>query len=195
MTGSDVEDRSAPGPPAPPARQDPLRFTLLGPVRAWQGHTAVDVGTPQQQAVLAILLLRARRPVDLDELVDGVWGGDPPRTAVGTVRTYASRLRAGLGDAVLRTVGRGYLLAVPDDALDVSVFEADVRDAHASRAAGDLDHAGRLLRSALSLCEGRPLFGVPGPYAEAVRDRLAERSCRSCTTGSTWTSHWAGTSS
>lgn len=170
MTGSESQ-----GPPAPLARQGPLRFALLGPVRAWHGHTDIDVGTPQQQAVLAILLSRARRPVDLDELVDGVWGGYPPRTAVGTVRTYASRLRANLGEAVLRTVGRGYLLSVPDDALDVSVFERDVHDAHVSRDAGDLDHAALLLRAALSLCEGRPLFGVPGPHAEAVRERLVER--------------------
>ncbi len=154
---------------------DALRFALLGPVRAWHGHVALDVGTPQQQAVLAMLVLRARHPVDLDELVDGVWGEDPPRTAVGTVRTYASRLRAGLGDVALRTVGRGYLLAVSDEAVDVSVFERDVRDAHTSRSAGDLDRAVRQLRSALSLCEGRPLFGVPGPYADAVRDRLVER--------------------
>ncbi|HVV22457.1 MAG TPA: BTAD domain-containing putative transcriptional regulator, partial [Pseudonocardiaceae bacterium] len=160
---------------APPAHHGPLRFALLGQVRVWRDSAAVDVGTPQQQAVLAMLVLRAGHPVDLDELVDGVWGGDPPRTAVGTVRTYASRLRAGLGDTVLRTVGRGYLLDVPAGAIDVSVFERDVHAARMSKAAGHLTKAAELLRSALALCNGRPLFGVPGPYADAMRDRLAER--------------------
>jgi DNA-binding SARP family transcriptional activator/tetratricopeptide (TPR) repeat protein len=162
-----------------------LRFALLGPVRAWRGQHAVDVGTPQQQAVLAMLLVREGRPVDLDELVDGVWGDDPPKAAVGTVRTYASRLRAGLDAAtergavsvlpVLRTVGRGYALQVPEGTLDVAVFEQEVHAARTARATGELERAADLLRSALARCEGRPLSGVPGPHAGAVRDRLVER--------------------
>lgn len=156
---------------------DTLRFSLLGPVRAWRGSAEVDVGTPQQQAVLAMLLLRDGRPVDIDELVDGVWGEDPPKTAVGTVRTYASRLRAGLdgADATLRTVGRGYTLAVPHGAVDVAAFEQDVTTADGARAAGQVVEAAELLRTALARYEGRPLYGVPGPYADAVRDRLVER--------------------
>lgn len=157
---------------------DALRFALLGPVRAWRGNTPVDVGTPQQQAVLTMLLLRDGRPVDLAELVDGVWGQQSPRAAVGTVRTYASRLRSGLdgpGSPVLVTVGRGYALKVPDESLDVSVFERHVYAARLARAGGDLGRAAELLRAALALCEGRPLSGVPGPYADAVRDRLVER--------------------
>lgn len=156
---------------------DTLRFSLLGPVRAWRGSAEVDVGTPQQQAVLAMLLLRDGRAVDIDELVDGVWGGEPPKAAVGTVRTYASRLRAGLDgvDTVLRTVGRGYALLVPEGALDVDAFERDVITAAGARRAGDPVRAAELLGAALARYEGRPLSGVPGPYADAVRDRLVER--------------------
>lgn len=159
------------------AQPDTLRFSLLGPVRAWRGSAEVDVGTPQQQAVLAMLLLRDGRPVDVTELVDGVWGDEPPRTAVGTVRTYASRLRAGLDGlgTVLRTVGRGYALLVPDGVLDVAAFEQDVHTAGSARAAQEPERAAELLRSALARCAGRPLSGVPGPYAAAVRDRLVER--------------------
>ena len=70
-----------------------LRFTLLGPVRARRGEAELDLGTPQQRAVLAVLLLAEGRQVPMDTLIDGLWATDPPRTAAGTVRTYVSRLR------------------------------------------------------------------------------------------------------
>jgi DNA-binding SARP family transcriptional activator/tetratricopeptide (TPR) repeat protein len=157
-----------------------FRFALLGPLRAWRGEHTVDVGTPQQQAVLAMLLARGGRPVDLDELVAGVWGDAPPKAAVGAVRTYAYRLRAGLDGAestrsVLRTVGRGYALQVPENTLDVAVFEQEVHSARTARATGELERASDLLGSALARCDGRPLSGVPGPHAGAVRNRLVER--------------------
>lgn len=161
------------------AQPDALRFALLGPVRAWHGATVLDVGTPQQQAVLAMLLLRAGRPVDLDELVDGVWGERPPRAAVGTVRTYASRLRTRLSassdEPALVSVGRGYALTVPPDAVDVHRFEVLASHAAGARSSGDPARAASLLHDALGLFEGRPLSGVPGPHADAVRDRLVER--------------------
>ena len=33
-----------------------FRFSLLGPVRAWQADTEVSLGAAQQRAVLAVLL-------------------------------------------------------------------------------------------------------------------------------------------
>nr|WP_050502600.1 BTAD domain-containing putative transcriptional regulator [Streptomyces monomycini] len=52
---------SPPSPDAPPAHQDSVRFTVLGPVRAWRGTTPLAAGSPQQRALLAILLLRGGR--------------------------------------------------------------------------------------------------------------------------------------
>jgi DNA-binding SARP family transcriptional activator len=34
-------------------------FGVLGPVRAWQDGSEIDLGSPQQRAVLAVLLLCA----------------------------------------------------------------------------------------------------------------------------------------
>jgi DNA-binding SARP family transcriptional activator/Tfp pilus assembly protein PilF len=70
-----------------------LWFTLLGPVRAWRGPTEVDLGPPQQRATLAALLLREGAQASVDELIDAVWGDDPPRSAEKTIRTYVYRLR------------------------------------------------------------------------------------------------------
>jgi DNA-binding SARP family transcriptional activator len=81
-----------------------LRFEILGPVRAWHHDTELDLGSPQQHAVLAILLLSAGRQVSMEILIDAIWGQAPPRAALGTVRTYVSRLRRCLDEV---TGGRG----------------------------------------------------------------------------------------
>ncbi|MFI6925768.1 winged helix-turn-helix domain-containing protein [Nonomuraea spiralis] len=79
-----------------------LRFSLLGPVRAWRGDQELDLGSPQQRLVLAMLRLAGGRAVGNDQLVDAVWGREQPRTALSTLRTYVSRLRRALGDGVSR---------------------------------------------------------------------------------------------
>ncbi|MEW2355906.1 BTAD domain-containing putative transcriptional regulator [Spirillospora sp. NPDC029432] len=159
----------------------PLTFAVLGPPRAWRGGAELPPGPPQQRAVLAALLLREGRPATAQELVDAVWGEDPPRRAVGALRTYAARLRRLLEPAadgayeVLVSVGDGYALRVPDGALDATAFERDIAAAERARAAGRPAEARDLLRAALARWRGEPLAGVPGPYAGAHRLRLLER--------------------
>ncbi|GIG56072.1 regulatory protein AfsR [Longispora fulva] len=150
---------------------DELRFELLGPVRAWRGAIELAVGGPQQRAVLAVLLLRRGRLATVEELVDAVWETDPPSRAVGVLRTYVSRLRTVLGPDTFRPTAGGYLLDVPAGRIDAELF-AD-RLATARRSA-DPATAAELAHRALALWQGEPLAGVPGPYAAAQRDRLAE---------------------
>src|SRR5262249_52651706 len=70
-----------------------LRFALLGRLRAWRGDRELELGSPQQQAFLAVLLLRQERAASVADVVEALWGGNPPPRAVGALRTYASRLR------------------------------------------------------------------------------------------------------
>ena len=44
------------------------RFTVLGPVGAWQGSTELRLGSPQQRAVLAALLVREGAQASISEL-------------------------------------------------------------------------------------------------------------------------------
>jgi DNA-binding SARP family transcriptional activator len=148
-------------------------FAVLGPVRAWHDGDEIDVGGPQQRAVLAIMLLRAGAYISTDELVDTLWPDDPPKSATGIVRTYVYRLRKALGsDKLLYSVG-GYALAMRGDEFDVARFKGLVDQAGWARSEGDIAAAVECLNEALSLWKGTPLAGVSGRFAE-TRGALLE---------------------
>jgi predicted ATPase/DNA-binding SARP family transcriptional activator len=155
-----------------------LRFAVLGPVRAWRGEAELDLGTPQQRTVLAVLLLAEGRQVSASALVDALWGSEPPKAAAGTLRTYISRLRQGMaaggGQAVIESAGAGYALPVPSDAVDLGLFLERSAQARTVRGNGETAKAAIFLRDALALWQGEPLAGLPGEYAEAQRGRLTE---------------------
>ncbi|GLY86484.1 AfsR/SARP family transcriptional regulator [Actinoallomurus iriomotensis] len=160
-----------------------LRFAVLGPVRAWRHDTELDLGTPQQRAVLAVLLLRRGRTATAEELVDALWGEEPPVRAMTALRTYASRLRAVLEPeraarqkaTLMVSEAGGYALRLPRAALDLSVFEDGLAAAEEARRAGDLDQAADALHSALEVWDGEPLCGIHGDWAEAQRVHLEEQ--------------------
>ncbi|MFF4088559.1 BTAD domain-containing putative transcriptional regulator [Streptomyces nigra] len=152
-----------------------LRFGVLGPVRAWRGEEPLPTGSPQQRALLAALLLREGRTATAAELIDALWGEEPPSQALAAVRTYASRLRKALGAEVLVSESGGYAIrGLGEGALDLARAQEIAADGEKARAAGDLCRARELLGRALALWDGEVLAGVPGPYAEAQRVRLEE---------------------
>ncbi|MEU1467409.1 BTAD domain-containing putative transcriptional regulator [Streptomyces sp. NPDC005761] len=151
-----------------------LRFSLLGPVRARRGDETLPSGSPQQRALLAALLLRGGRTATAAELIDAIWGEDPPSQALAAVRTYASRLRKTLGPLTLASDSGGYAMRIGPQALDLTVAQDLAADAEKARASGDRCRARTLLNEALGLWDGEALASVPGPYAEYQRSRLEE---------------------
>ncbi|MFI9806428.1 AfsR/SARP family transcriptional regulator [Streptomyces sp. NPDC052301] len=152
-----------------------LRFGVLGPVRAWRGEEQIGTGSPQQRALLAALLLREGRTATAAELIDALWGPEPPSQALAAVRTYASRLRKVLDPGVLVSESGGYAVrGLRDGALDLAVAQDLAAQAEKARAGGDLGRARAVLNQALDLWDGEVLAGVPGPYAETQRVRLEE---------------------
>ncbi|HYX59364.1 MAG TPA: BTAD domain-containing putative transcriptional regulator, partial [Streptosporangiaceae bacterium] len=159
-----------------------LRVGVLGPVMAWYGDQELPVGQPRQQAVLGILAMRANRVISRGELVDAVWGQDPPASAEGGIYTYVAGLRRviepnrslrGPG-RVLVSSGAGYVLHLVPGQPDAVAFEQDLGRARQLRKAGDAAGAVSALNSALSLWRGIAFAGVPGPFAETERVRLGE---------------------
>ncbi|MEU6497188.1 BTAD domain-containing putative transcriptional regulator [Streptomyces sp. NPDC049097] len=154
-----------------------LRFSLLGPMQGWRGGTELDLGSPQQQATLAVLLLKAGVQTSKAQLIDAIWGSSPPRAADGTIRTYLSRLRRVLrgGEPVgpIRTVAGGYMIPTTAVDLDTTRFADLVHRVHSRRPEDPADNA-VCLRDALALWRGTALAGLPGPFADAQRDRLSQ---------------------
>jgi predicted ATPase/DNA-binding SARP family transcriptional activator len=106
-----------------------VQFRVLGAVELVDPNGGVVVlGSPTQRRILAVLLTRLGETVAIDTLAEAVWGDDPPATAVATLRTYISRLRAVLGDTLV-TRGAGYALAAAPEDVDAGRFESLHRDA------------------------------------------------------------------
>ncbi|MFD8387181.1 BTAD domain-containing putative transcriptional regulator [Streptomyces sp. NPDC059679] len=168
----------APRPPAivlrGPGPSEQLRFSVLGPVRVWRDREQIGTGSPQQRALLAALLLRGGRTATAPELIDALWGEEPPHAAVAALRTYASRLRKALGPDVVVSTSGGYAIRVEAGALDVDVATELATEADRARHSGDTTRARDLLNEALALWDGEPLAGLPGPYADNQRFRLEE---------------------
>ncbi|WP_328686119.1 AfsR/SARP family transcriptional regulator [Streptomyces sp. NBC_00343] len=157
-----------------------LRFAVLGPVRAWRGSDEIDLGPPQQRAVLAVLLLAEGSQVLSSGLVAAVWGTRTPRSAPGVLRTYVHRLRKALeptgetAKSVLRSTGDGYQLRISPKELDLAAFRELIAQGDRARRAGDARGAAECLREGLTLWRGPALAGVPGEYARNQRQRLEE---------------------
>ncbi len=152
------------------------RFAVLGPVRVWRDEAELELGQPKQQAVLAALLVRAGAQVSLDELIDGVWGDEPPATAVGVIRSYVYRLRLVLGrdgPGGIRAAGGGYALD-PGPHFDLARFTRLVARGRLARKDGDPAAAAAYFAEGLGLWSGTALAGIPGPGAAAQRRRLDE---------------------
>ena len=117
-----------------------LDIRLLGPIGAERDGEPVSLGGPRQRAVLARLAIAGGEIVTVDRLVDDVWAGEPPATAVNTLQSYVSLLRRALGDPRhLRREGPGYVLTVSRQQIDATRFEDLVAAARSALAAAPQD--------------------------------------------------------
>ncbi|MFI5957431.1 BTAD domain-containing putative transcriptional regulator [Cryptosporangium sp. NPDC051539] len=153
-----------------------LRFVVLGPVQAEVDGCPVPIARAQRRAILAYLLLHRDQTVSADELIDALWGPEPPATARTQVFAAVSAVRRALRgagqDPVTSSVG-GYRLSVGDAELDLTTFLDRVGSARAlaDRSAPD---AAEAMREALGLWQGVPLSGITGAFVEVARSRLHE---------------------
>lgn len=158
-----------------------LDFGVLGPLRVVVAGKVTPIGPRKHRILLASLLLRANRPVHIEELIDRLWPTSPPRGARRTVQTYAMRLRRELGDAgrLIKTRPEAYAIELPQEQLDLGRFVALTARAARQRAAGDLAAARADLRHALAQWRGTPLGDVPSAVlARTDVPHLVELRCR-----------------
>ncbi|MBM7789854.1 BTAD domain-containing putative transcriptional regulator [Tenggerimyces flavus] len=150
-----------------------MRVGILGPLVVLDGDRPIPLGGAKERAVLATLALDAGRVVPIDRLVDVVWPGEPPRTAVKTVQNYVLRLRKRLAPLLaIETVTRGYLLRGGPDTTDVGVVARLRAEADSAARSGDTSRRLACLQEALALWRGRSLsefLALPALASEAAR--------------------------
>jgi DNA-binding SARP family transcriptional activator len=146
---------------------DETDFRLLGPVEAGIGGQRVPVEGGRQLAVLAALALSAGRVVTTERLTRAVWADAPPPTARAQIHGSVHRLRRCLPGRIC-TREQGYLLAVPGDQVDATMFRGLVGQARSAARDSRPAEAAALYRSALGLWRGDALAGVTGLREEAA---------------------------
>src|SRR5688572_12816735 len=109
-----------------------MDFRLLGPLEVWAGGQVVALGSPKHRILLAALLLSYGRSVGTAELVDVIWGDDPPDNPRRAIQLYVTRLRGLLGGAAaapIVTSTNGYRLDVTPDQIDLGRFRQALAEA------------------------------------------------------------------
>jgi len=151
------------------------QFRILGPIEAVVDERLATLGAPKQRALLALLLLNRRRVVSAEQLVDGLWGEDPPASAAQSLQVYVHGLRRALGSERIETAGRGYRAVVDEEELDLDRFERSLERGRAALQAGRVDDAEEELRHALALWRGPALADLPEKTRRAAEaERLEE---------------------
>ena len=149
-----------------------MEFRILGPLEVEDNGRTVPLAGAKQRSLLALLLLARGRPVSTDRLIEEIWNGTPPETALKSVQVYVSQLRAALADGRLVRRERGYELIVTSGELDADRFEELVRSASGIAP----EAAAARLREALALFRDEPLSDLSlEPWAQSEIARLQER--------------------
>ena len=161
-----------------------FRIELLGPVEAWVDGREVALGGQRPRALFAVLALMGGRVVAIDELIDELWGEEPPARARDSLQMHVSRLRKRLAEAgadrgrLLNHAG-GYLLEVRLGELDVDYWEQALGRARRARVDDEPQVAREKFEEALVVWRGQPFAGVntnsllAGERARLEEERLA----------------------
>ncbi|HXX91152.1 MAG TPA: BTAD domain-containing putative transcriptional regulator [Acidimicrobiales bacterium] len=161
-----------------------MDFRVLGPFEVHDGGDVVAVGAFRQRAVLALLTIHAGEALSTDRIIEEVWAGAPPPSALRTLHAYVSRLRGVLhaGDGsggrreLLQSRHPGYVLAVDPSEIDAVRFDRAVDRAAEALAEGGAEEAAGDLREALGLWRGTAFADFAyEPFAATESQRLMER--------------------
>jgi DNA-binding SARP family transcriptional activator len=132
---------------------------LLGPVDVHHDDIVTPIKSTKRRTMLATLALAAR-PVSLQTLVEMLWSGNTPSSAVENLRNYAHALRTLLGTRLV-THSAAYQLRLATDELDVTLFLSLADQGARAFAAGEAATAASTYHEALALWRGEPAAGVP----------------------------------
>ncbi|MEV0970671.1 AfsR/SARP family transcriptional regulator [Microtetraspora glauca] len=121
----------------------------------------LDLGGTRVKALLATLLIAQGRVVTVDRIVEAIWDGRSPGSAVGTLHSYVTKLRRTIepdrppraAHGFVDRQGPGYVLRVRPESVDAERFTA-LAERGARLLNDDPIHAAEHLSAALSLWRG-----------------------------------------
>ncbi len=138
-----------------------MDLQILGPTELLSDDgEPLNAGPLKQRVVLALLGLEPNRVVSVERLIDGIWGDEPPPSALATLRGLVSALRRTIGATRVEWDPAGYRLRADRAEVDACRFE-------------DMARNGDDLEAALSCWRGTALDGLGHSLViDAERQRL-----------------------
>ncbi len=135
-----------------------MEFAILGPFKVVHNGMQLNLGGHKQRALLAVLACNANQVLSVDRLVEELWNGRSPRTAVQNLRVYVYQLRRILGSGK-RIIWRppGYALIIDTGELDIETFADLAAQGERALSADSADQAAEYLRAALGVWRGPAL--------------------------------------
>ncbi|MEU6551325.1 BTAD domain-containing putative transcriptional regulator [Streptomyces sp. NPDC046915] len=135
---------------------------VLGQISADVGGEPAALGGRVPRSLLALLVSERGRMVSTDRIVEELWEGAPPASAVTTLHGYIAALRRALEpgraartpSVLLVRQGPGYVLRVPPEAVDAERFTHHAQQGSRALASGDPDRAAAELDAAERLWRG-----------------------------------------
>jgi DNA-binding SARP family transcriptional activator len=141
-----------------------VEIRLLGPIELDRDGKRVELNR-QLRVLLAILVLARGQAVSHSRLMALLWGDKGSNVAEATLRSHVSHLRRALGASKARdhsdlalVADGGYVLRVPEEAVDLFRFERLAEQGSLAHKAGDATLAATTMCAALELWRG-PAFG------------------------------------
>lgn len=164
-----------------------IRYSILGGLEVTKAGRECTPTAPKVRQVLALLLLRVNRLVQVDAIVEELWGGSPPKSALITAQTYIYQLRklikreglAPAGQELLLTFPTGYRLQIDPAQLDACIFAELLSLGLQLLEDGQPQAASQRLQEALDLWSGPALADIPrGPLLSRHAVHLEEQHLR-----------------
>jgi predicted ATPase/DNA-binding SARP family transcriptional activator len=154
------------------------QFRILGPLEVIDDGIPIDVGSPKERAVLTMLASNPGLVVSTDRLIEGLWGDEPPASALSTLRTYVSHLRSALSRThdrtPIETAENGYRLVVDGRQVDAVRF-AELIDRGDRAITQDLySEASKAYLGALNLWRGPALAELPNDDRALIESHRLE---------------------
>jgi tetratricopeptide (TPR) repeat protein len=145
-----------------------MHVQLLGPFRVIDGGHPVHL-SPQQRALLAVLILAPDQPVDHEYVRRRLWPGGGDKAA--TLRQCVTELRKRLPDNLPKGNEPGLIrITIARQDVDYFRFQGGVATAGSQRGAARAE----TLRAALAEWHGEPLGDVKNAYLREEKARLTK---------------------